>query len=189
MGQTERLPAPLVEPGSSEYTRTDMLRFATPFAALLLIASLSACKVNTMSTTGTVTPASTSATPVLATASPALSPPAQPTGSVPDTARPVEQTTTLGQITRQAKQTPQTTGLRKLLDAFCQDGLMIIQTSQETIYADLPCDRFWDDQAKQDFLNKQVAILLEVTPQRSRVILDTLDGAHTEFTVNGIWVR
>jgi hypothetical protein len=166
-----------------------MLRFATPVAALVLIASLSACKVNTRSTTGTLTPASTSAATVLATASAVLTPHPQPTSSVPDTARPVEQTTTLGQITRQAKQTPQTTGLRKLLDAFCQDGLMIIQTSQETIYVALPCDRFWDDQAKQEFLNKQVAIVLEVTPQRSRVILDTLDGAHTEFTVNGLWVR
>jgi hypothetical protein len=189
MGQTERPRAALVEPGSSEYTRIDMLRFATPVAALLLIASLSACKVNNTSTTGTFTPASTSAATVVATASPVLTPHPQPTGSVPDTARPVEQTTTLGQITRQAKQTPQTTGLRKLLDAFCQDGLMIIQTSQETIYAGLACDRFWDDQARDQFLNKQVAIVLEVTKQRFRVLLETLNGTQAEFTVNGLWVR
>jgi hypothetical protein len=162
-----------------------MFRFATPFAALLLLATLLSCKVNNLSGSATATPA----TPAVATASPVLTPLAQPTTSVPDTARPVQQTTTLGQITRKAKQTPQTTGLRKLLDAFCQDGLMIIQTSQETIYVALPCDRFWDDQAKQSFLNKQVAIVLEVTPQRSRVLLDTLDGAHAEFTVNGLWLR
>jgi len=145
--------------------------------------------VNNLSTTATFAPASTSARTVVATASAVLTPPAQPTVSVPDAARPVEQTTTLGQITRKAKQTPETNGLRKLLDAFCQDGLMIIQTSRETIYAALPCDRFWDDQARDQFLNKQVAIVLEVAKERSRVLLETLDGAQAEFTVNGLWVR
>ena len=162
-----------------------MFRFVTPFAALLLLATLSACKVNTLSTPTTPSTA-TPSTPA-GTATVSLTPSATP--AIPETARPVEQTTALGSITRRAEQTPQTTELRKLLDAFCQDGLMIIQTSRETIYAALPCDRFWDEQAKQQFFNKQVAVVLEVTQDRLRVLIETLDGAQAEFTTDGLWVR
>ncbi len=135
------------------------------------------------------TPAATSAATIASTTPfVILTPLARPT-SVPDTAHAVGQTTTLGQITRRAQQTPQTTDLRKLLDAFCQDGLMIVQTSRDTIYAGLSCDRFWDDRARAQFLIKQVAIVLEVTPARFRVLIETLDGAQAEFTVSGLWVR
>jgi len=178
----------LVGGSRAAYTRTEMARFALPLAALLLLATLLACKVDTSFPSATATPgAPGSPTP---TTAPDVSrtPGAVPAG-VPDTAHPVEQTATLGQITRQAGQTPEAAGLRKLLDAFCQDGVMIIQTSQETIFAALPCDRFWDEQAKEHFLNQQVAITLEVTEERFRVLLQTLDGAQAEFTVDGFWLR
>jgi len=108
---------------------------------------------------------------------------------VPATTFAVTQTTTLGRIVRRAEQAPQPVMTRLLLDASCESDVVVLETSQETIYAPLACDRFWDDQAKQAFLNKQVAIVLEVTKQRFRVLLQTLDGAQAEFTVNGLWVR
>jgi len=165
-----------------------MARFALPLAALLVLAAFPACKVDTLAPSATATPGAAPASTQTAAPNVSRTPAAVPS-AVPDTAHPVEQTAGLGQITRHAGQTPETAGLRKLLDAFCQDALMIIQTSQETIYAALPCDRFWDDQAREHFLNKQVAITLEVTEERFRVLVQTLDGAQAEFTVDGFWVR
>jgi hypothetical protein len=165
-----------------------MRRFATALLALLFLTALAACKVDNLSSPATSTPgAQGSSTP---TAGPGVSrtPEAVP-GAVPEGAVAVDQTAALGQITRVASQTPETVGLRKLLDAFCQEGVMIIQTSQEAIYAALPCDRFWDDEAKQHFLNQQVAITLEVSQERFRVLLQTPEGAQAEFTVGGIWLR
>ena len=166
-----------------------MPRFATAALALLLLAALSACKVDKLSTPATPTSGQPgSSTPPTATAGVIRTPGPLPT-AVPETARAIEQTEQLGGITPQASQTPETVDLRKLLDAFCQDGLMIIQTSREAIYAGLPCDRFWDENARDHFLNHDVAITLEVTADRYRVMLRTTDGAQAEFTVEGVWVN
>ncbi len=100
----------------------------------------------------------------------------------------VTQTAVLGRLTRVAGGTPQPVNLRGLIDASCQDGLMTIRTSLETIYAALPCDRFLDDSARQQFLGKDATITLEVTVNRYRVLIETLDGAEAEFTVDGIWL-
>jgi hypothetical protein len=117
-----------------------------------------------------------------------VSPPARPT-EVPKTTHAVDQTIALGSITPEPRATPQTAGLRTLVDASCKNDLAIFHTSQETIYAALPCDRFWDDRSKQYFVNKQVAIVLEVSTSRFRVLIQTPDGAQAEFTVQGIWVE
>lgn len=101
----------------------------------------------------------------------------------------VVETTTLGTITRQANQPPQGNETRRLLDARCEGGQSSFTTSEETIYATDDCDGFWDDPAKQLFVGKDVAIVLEVTPQRLRILIDSLDGAHSEFTVDGIWLQ
>jgi len=100
----------------------------------------------------------------------------------------VTQTAALGRLTRVAGGTPQPVNLRRLVDASCRDALMTIRTSLETIYAALPCDRFLDDNAKQQFLGKDAAITLEVTRERYRVLIETLNGAQAEFTVDGIWL-
>ena len=85
---------------------------------------------------------------------------------------------------------------RGLASASCQDDVLRFETSEETIYAvfptatgsAVPCDRFWDDESTLDFVGKQVAIVLEVTKERFRVLIETLDGYQGEFTVAGIWV-
>ncbi|MGH7489754.1 MAG: hypothetical protein ACREMY_29745, partial [bacterium] len=105
--------------------------------------------------------------------------------SLPPDARVVSQTTTLGRLTRLAGGTPQPVDLRSLVAASCQNDLMTIQTSRERIYAALPCDRFLDDQAKQQFLGQDAAITLEVSADRYRVLIETMPGAQAEFTVDG----
>ena len=117
-----------------------------------------------------------------------VTPPPRPT-SVPEAAQGVSQTTTLGRITRRAEEEPQTVGLRELEDAVCQNELVILTTSEETIYAAIPCERFWDDRAKDLFVGEQIAIVLEVSEERFRVLIETLGAAEAEFTVDGIWVE
>ncbi len=115
--------------------------------------------------------------------------PAERPQTVPQTAQAVEQSATLGSIIRRADEAPRAVRTRSLEGATCQDDLMVIDTSVETIYAALPCDRFWGADTRDVFLNAQVAIVLEVTETRFRVLIETLTGASAEFTVAGIWVE
>ena len=109
--------------------------------------------------------------------------------SVPRAAEPVETTTSLGRIERRADQPPRGVATRRLEDASCQDDVIVFETSRETIYAARSCDGFWDAEARTFFVDKQVAIVLEVTEARLRIFVETLDGALTEFTVAGIWME
>lgn len=117
-----------------------------------------------------------------------VTPVARPPG-VPSAAQAVEATTTLGDIVRRARQTPEQIETRLLHDATCADGVLRLATSEETIYAALPCDRFWDDAAKSLFVNQDTAIVLEAGMERLRILIETVAGAQAEFTVGGIWVE
>jgi hypothetical protein len=108
---------------------------------------------------------------------------------VPEAARTVTETTRLGSIERRANQPPQAFDTRELTGASCDAAVMTIETSGETIYAGLPCDRFWNQQAQDAFQGQQVAIVLEVGSERFRVLVETLTGAQAQFTVEGIWVQ
>jgi len=127
------------------------------------------------------------ATP-LATVLVRVSPQPRPT-NVPTAAAAIVETSTLGRIIHLADQTPQTTALRTLTDAACANGLLTIHTSLETIYAKLTCDLFSSDQFDQYFAGKQAALVLEVAPSRFRILIDTAEGVHAEFTPEGIWVQ
>ena len=107
--------------------------------------------------------------------------------SVPEAAEPVDASTSLGRIERSADQPPRGVNTRRLEDASCQNDVIVFETSEETIYAARSCDGFWDAETKTFFLGKEVAIVLEVTEARFAVLVKTLDGALTEFTVAGIW--
>lgn len=108
---------------------------------------------------------------------------------VPDSARAVVTTAELGQIERRANAPPNTTDTRELEDASCEDGTITLQTSQETIYAVLPCDRFWDAENEAFFVGEEVAIVFEVTDGSSRILIETIEGAQTQFPVDGVWVE
>ena len=109
--------------------------------------------------------------------------------SVPETAEPVETTTDLGRFERHADQPARAVDARVLEDASCQDGVIVFETSRETIYAARSCEDFWDTEARTFFLGKEVVIKLELTEARISVFVETLDGALTEFTVAGIWME
>jgi hypothetical protein len=66
---------------------------------------------------------------------------------------------------------------------------MTIVTSDETIHASLQCDRFSEDVFRDQFAGRQAALVLEVTEERFRVLIETLDASQAEFTVEGIWVE
>lgn len=119
---------------------------------------------------------------------------------MPQSARPVDQTTTLGRIVRRANEAPLAIMTRRLLNAACQDNTMVFETSEEMIYAVFetseettdavaPCSRFWDRDTVEAFSGEEIAIVLEVTEARFRVLIETLAGAQAEFTVAGIWVE
>ena len=108
---------------------------------------------------------------------------------VPETARRVDQTQMLGRIDRRANETPEAVMTRELLDASCQDEIMVIETSEEAVYAALPCGRFWDRDTIEAFSGEEVAIVLEIAETRQRVVIETLAGAQADFIVAGIWVE
>ena len=167
-----------------------MFRFEIPLCALLLTSLVVACRVDNKSIYLPTGASGTAGSPAITTpAVLVIRPPTSKPAGLPADARPVAQTATLGQLTRLAGGTPRPVDLRRLLDAFCQSDLMTIRTSQETIYAALSCDRFLDARTKPQFLGKDAAITLEVSADRYRVLLQTLDGAQGEFTVDGIWLK
>jgi hypothetical protein len=108
---------------------------------------------------------------------------------VPDSARVIDEAATLGRIVRQANEPPETIGTRTLLTAACESDVMVLFTSEEELYAALPCDRFWDTQTVQAFSGEEVAIRLEVSGTRFQIFVETVSGAQSEFTVGGIWVE
>jgi len=162
-----------------------MLKTFVVASTLLYATAILACGAS--SNGGPVTTISPEATRAPTVAAP-VSPGAKPT-DVPGAATPVVQTSTLGEITRRAKETPQTNSLRELKDGICANDLLTIHTSLETIYAALTCDRFDNEQFTQLFAAKQASLVLEVTPDRYRILIETVDGAQAEFTPDGIWVE
>ena len=109
--------------------------------------------------------------------------------NVPEEAEAVSETTTLGQIERQANQPPRGIETRRLEDAFCENDVIVFQTSKETIYTARNCDGFWSAKAAPAFLDQEIAVVLEVTERRFAVLIESLAGAQAEFTVGGIWVE
>ncbi len=109
--------------------------------------------------------------------------------SVPAAAAEVRETATLGAIVRSAGEEPRGESIRLLDDASCADDVMTLVTALETIYAALPCDRFWEAEQQAIFVGKQVALVLEVTSARFRILVETLAGAQAEFAPDGVWVE
>ncbi len=149
----------------------------------LLLSLLAACGDGQVEPRATHSPPSLNGSTVVP-----VTPVAKPT-SVPESAAKVVETTELGRIERRANAPPEGIDTRELTDAACEDDVLVLETSDETIYAALPCDRFQEDQVEDVVLDQEVAIVLEVTDVRFRVLIETLEGALAEFTVAGIWLE
>ena len=94
----------------------------------------------------------------------------------------------LGRIVRRANAAPETEDTRLLLTAACQENVMVLLTSKETIYSDLQRDNFWDAETTRAFAGREVAITLAVDHVRFQIFIETLPGAQAEFTVGGVWL-
>jgi hypothetical protein len=104
-------------------------------------------------------------------------------------ASPVGETSTLGTIVRRAEETPEADSLRTLIAASCANGVLVLQTSLETIYGALPCDRFSEEQFGPLFEGREVAMVLEASADRFRILIETIEGAQAELTPDGIWIE
>lgn len=154
-------------------------------ASTLLAVTLLACSDNSNESPSPTSVPGTNNPPTVAVR---VTPKTKPT-AIPAAATPVVETSMRGEIIRQANETPQSTGLRELQSAVCTSDLLIIKTSLETVYAVLTCDKFDNDQFAQFFAGKQVALVLEVAPDRYRILINALDGASAEITPDSIWVE
>lgn len=122
-------------------------------------------------------PASSS-TPVLRER---LRPPA-----VPSAARAVLEDLTVG--TAAAPQGGATEGLHIFYSLKCANGVLIIATTHEVVYAELPCDRSPPDSALHLFFSSPVQIRF-VAGYPSKLFLESKTAGTIEFTVPGIWIE
>ena len=160
-----------------------MLRVATGLLVVFLLL-LAGCSDNGSSTNGAVSPDNDTPDAAVTPVTPVPEPP-----GVPDTATPLTSTAQLGRITRRAGEASEPVATRDLNAASCQDGLLTIETSNETIYAALDCGSFWDEPTAANFLGQPAALTLEASDTRFRILIETLDGAQAEFTVGGVWLQ
>ena len=157
-----------------------MLRIVSLIAVALMLA-LTACNGSGGTSSNGSSPTDNGPTlpPVTAVAKPE---------AVPTTAEVVQSGMVLGRIVRRANAAPETDDIRLLVTATCQENVMVLRTSKEAIYADLPCDNFWDAEATQAFVGEEVAITIAIDHVRYQIFVETLPGGQAEFTVGGVWL-
>lgn len=133
---------------------------------------------------GRVAPSAGSNAPGAALVTPIERPP-----EVPASATVVEVRTMLGRLERQPGGPAIRTDTRLLEDASCENGVVVFDTSAETIYAALSCDGFWNEEMAPTFVGKDVAIRLDRTAERFIVFIETAEEAQAQFPVRGIWLE
>jgi hypothetical protein len=70
----------------------------------------------------------------------------------------------------------------------CNEDIMTIVTSQETVYALIPCDRSLPADVAGRFAG--VPVRIRVTPDRPphKLYLESASQGTAEFTVDGVWI-
>jgi hypothetical protein len=104
------------------------------------------------------------------------SPPPSP---VPQTAQRMSTDSMLGDTTADGTE-------RALLSFECDDDLLTITTSIETIYALFPCTGAPDQDWLEPFLGQPLAIVVDANDV-TRVHLRPVTGGSIEFSTGGIW--
>lgn len=69
----------------------------------------------------------------------------------------------------------------------CQDGVLIVATTDLVAYAELPCDRSIPDDVVRRFLARPVAIRVKLG-NPVKLYVDSAAGS-VEFTVGAVWVE
>jgi hypothetical protein len=70
----------------------------------------------------------------------------------------------------------------------CLNGILILATSRETVYAELPCDRSLPETALHPFLGQPVRVRF-AAGDPSRLFIESQTAGTVEFTVPGIWIE
>jgi hypothetical protein len=148
---------------------------------IALVLLLCACD-DSESTPSTPSPSENDATVVPVT-------PVEKPDDVPESARPVTENEVLGQVIREPDTTPDGVRTRRIEELVCAERIMTLRTDEETIYAAIACDGVPQGDQLELFLLQEAGIQLEVSDERSRILIETINGSQAEFTVAGIWVE
>lgn len=108
---------------------------------------------------------------------------------MPETAFEVLSGIRLGQFIRSANEPTVGEATRQLEAVSCQNDVAVLSTSTETIYMTLACDNFLAPGSEEIFIDKEVAIVLDVDGERPQVFLETIEGAQAQFSPAGIWLE
>ena len=103
---------------------------------------------------------------------------------VPATARAAMDSVTLGTEDTNAVAADQ---LRVFDNLACADGLLIVATSRESLYAELPCDRSPPDAAVRPFVATAVQLGF-VAGQPAKLFVESKAAGTIQFSVPGIWI-
>ena len=101
---------------------------------------------------------------------------------VPAAADLIESETTIGDLTAGGEE-------RRLSNFSCADDLVTVATTVETIYAELPCDRFITPEQAEQF--RDVALRISVRPDAeglSKLIMQSDTQYSIEFTIGHAWI-
>lgn len=69
----------------------------------------------------------------------------------------------------------------------CTDGILVIVTTRETVYAELPCDRAVPRSIAERFLGKSVRI--RVVTKSSKLFVESTTAGSIEFTIGRAWIQ
>jgi len=113
------------------------------------------------------------------------SPPARPSG-VPATAELVISNVAFGEVSLASGADAQS--LHLFYSLACHDDLLVVPTTHETIYAELPCHEYWlPDDVVRPFLGKPVRVRISAEPPRGLVI-DAISAGSARFAADRVWI-
>jgi hypothetical protein len=114
------------------------------------------------------------------------SPLARPSG-VPATAELVVSDVAFGEVSLASGADPQS--LHLFYSLACRDDLLVVPTTHETIYAELPCHDYWlPDDVVRPFLGKPVRVRISTEPPPGLVI-DASSAGSARFTADRVWIE
>jgi hypothetical protein len=116
--------------------------------------------------------------------------------TVPTQAELIDGETTFGNADPRATAPPDE---RLFFDMACVDGLVSLTTTRETVFAELPCDRFVDATVIARFQGTRVRVTVCV-PQsdcararqnedEGKLLIESPTGGSIEFTTGNIWIE